>query len=154
MKKNIVIILILILIVIIVLISTKYYFSQKRTPSISEEEAPEEEQKIILPKILYNLTGVIHELNKGSLLFEASIPQIDENGQPVEKTETREAKITQLTKFTQLTFIETEPGRKIPKETPITFQDFKIGDYIEVISNQDISQAEEFEATQIRILPK
>lgn len=84
MKKNIVIGVILILVILLGLISTKYFFSRKRI-SIS----PKKEQKITLPKILYNLTGIIQKLEKDSLTFEATMPQVDEKGQPVEKTEIR-----------------------------------------------------------------
>lgn len=152
MKKSIIIVLILVLIILIGVIATKYYFSQKITSGPPEKEPPPKEE-IKLPKTIYNLAGAIQKLEQNALLFGATINQLDQNGQLVQRIETRKAIITQTTKLTSLTFTETEPGRKTPKETPITFKDLKLGDYIEVISNRDISQAEEFEATQIRVLP-
>ena len=129
----------------------KYFFPPKISPP---EETPKEEPKIILPSILYNLSGVIKELEQDSFLFGAKLTELDEKGQILEKTEIRKVIITSTTKFNRLTFVETEPGRKTIKESPIIFQDLKVGDYIEAVSNQDISRAEEFEATLIRILPK
>lgn len=132
-----------------------YYLSRVRAPSLPPEtEIPEEIPKITSPKILYNLAGTIEKIEKDSIIFKATIPQLDEKGQPIEKTEIRKAQITPATKFTRLTFVEIEPERKTPKETPITFKDLQVGDYIEVVSNRDISQLEEFETTQIRVLPK
>lgn len=157
MRKILIIGLVVVFLIFIGLISSyNYYISQKKvtpTPTPVEKETPPETPKITLPKILYNLAGTIQKIDKGSLLFEATIPLLDEKGQPITKTETRKVMITPNTKFTRLTFVEVEPGRKTPQETLINFRNLKLEDYIEVISNRDISQAEEFEATQIRVLP-
>ena len=155
MKKNIIIGAIVIFIILAALVlfpwfqSSKAPFPEVKTPG--KEEAP----KIILPKILYNLAGVIQKLEKDTVLLEATIPQLNEAGEPIQKTETRKVLITTATKFTQLTFLAgADPKKKTPVETAVTFKELKAGDYVEVISNQDISQKEEFTAIQIRILPK
>ncbi|KPJ57233.1 hypothetical protein AMJ49_01315 [Parcubacteria bacterium DG_74_2] len=153
MKKNTIVGLIVVFIILIGLISLKLILFKKEAPG-PEAETPQEVPKITPPKVIYNLAGTITKIEKDTLSFEATIPQVDEAGQPITKTEMRKAIIAPLTKFTRLTFVETEPGRKTPKETQISFKDLKIGDYIEVISNQDISRAEEFEITQIRALPR
>lgn len=151
-KKNVIIGLTLVLLFIVIGFSIKkYFFPPKISPP---KETPEEEPKIILPTILYNLSGTIKKLEKDSLSFEAKLTQLDEKGQLIEKMEIRKAIITSTTKFNRLTFVEAEPGRKTIKESPIAFKDLKMGDYIEAVSNQDISHAEEFEATLIRILAK
>jgi len=131
----------------------------KKEPVVSvlpENKTPQKEApKITLPKILYNLAGPVQNFDKISITFEASIPQLDEKGEAITKIEIRKALITPTTKFIRLTFVaQPETDRQTPLEISITFQDIKIGDYIEVISNQDISQKEEFEATLIRILPR
>lgn len=163
MKKNIILLILAVLIVIIVIGGVLCYFllkekiflfSPKEEAGSKDSEIVSEAPKVSLPKVLYNLAGTIKEIENQTILLEASIPQIDEAGQPVAKREMRRVKITNLTKFSLLTFVETQPGRKTPQETSITFKNLKVGDYIDVISNQDISQAEEFEATQIRVLPR
>lgn len=136
-----------------------YYFSKEippsEIPSLVSEEIPQKEIKITLPKVLYNLAGTIKNLEKNSFVLEAGIPLLDENNQVVQKIEIRKVLITSATKISQLTFV-TQAGtdKKTPKEILLTFKDLKIGDYVEVISNQDISQAPEFEVTQVRVLPK
>jgi len=72
-----------------------------------------------------------------------------------QKIESRKVFVTSNTKFSRLTFVAQEgTSQKTPQETNIFFKDLKVKDYIEVISNQDISQSPEFEATQIRVLPR
>jgi len=149
MKKNV----IGLILILVILISLTFLFRLMPNVIPPELKTPEKVQKIILPKTLYNLAGIIQEIETDSLTFEARIPQLDDKGEPIEKTETRKALITPVTKFTRLTFIETEdPKRRVPQETEIAFKDLKIGYYIEAISNQDISQREEFEVIQIRVL--
>lgn len=112
-------------------------------------------KKISLPKVLYNLAGSIQALEKSAVVLEATIPLLDETGQPTTKMEIRKALVTVATKFSRLTFVPTEdPNRKTPKETTITFKDLKVGDLIEVVSNQDITNKTEFEAILIRLLQK
>ena len=146
--------LILFFLVIIIL-----FFSFQKGPEVvlsPEIKVPQKEPpKITLPKIIYNLAGTVKNFDKKSITFEASIPQLDEKGEAITKIEIRTALIAPTTKFTRLSFVtQPETDRQTPLEISITFQDIKIGDYIEVISNQDISQKDEFEATLIRILPR
>ncbi|MBZ9578501.1 hypothetical protein KJA14_01480 [Patescibacteria group bacterium] len=150
MKKIIVISLVLIF---IILIALTLVLKPKAPP---KAEISPEVPEITQPKVLYNLAGSIEKIEflKDSLVLEATIIQIDETGQPIQKTEIRKVIVTPFTKFSHLTFVETEPNRRTPQEASITFKDLKTGDYIEVVSNQDISQAEEFEAIKIRVLPK
>lgn len=133
------------------------YYSKKLSElmPLTKKEITEELPKVTVPKILYNLTGSVQKLNSGSFLFEATIFQPYEKEQPSKITEMRKVLVTPVTKFCRLTFVVQEgTNTKTPQETPLKFQDLKLGDYVEVISNQDISQAEEFEATQVRILQK
>lgn len=131
-----------------------YFISRTEDSEIIKTEK-KQAQKIELPKVLYNLAGLVLQLEKSSFIIEASVPQIDDNGQLSQKTDRRKVNITSATRITRLTFVSQE-GRsgKAPVETPMAFKDIKVGDYIEVISSQDISQASEFEATQARFLPK
>ena len=124
---------------------------------LQEKETPKKEEppKITLPKVLYNLAGPIQELQKDYLIFEASIPQINDAGQLVPKTEARKVLIAPATKFSRLAFVaQAGTNQKTPQETSISFKDLKVKDYIEAISNQDISEAQEFQAIQIRVLPR
>lgn len=154
-----------IIVILIVLLGSilfsNYYLSKKIAEIESQLRPPQKEEitpespKVTLPKVLYNLAGTIQKLEKNSLILEAMIPQVDETGQPVQKSEVRKVIVSPTTKVSRLVFITQEgTDRKVPEETPIIFGNLKIGDYIEVISNQDISEKQEFEVTQIRLLPK
>lgn len=110
--------------------------------------------KITMPEILYNLTGSIQEIEEDAIILEVNIPYVDETNQIAHKTETRKAIVNSETNFSSMIFVDTEePNRKIIQESEITFRDFKIGDQIEVIANQDIKDKQEFEVVQVRILP-
>jgi len=154
MKKIIIVLVLIFIVIFIILIASNLVPKLKAPP---KEEISPEIPKITQPKVLYNLAGSIKKIDflKESLILEATIIQIDEAGQPIEKTEIRKVIVTPITRFTHLTFVTQEGAeRRTPQETSITFKNLKVGDYIEVISNQDISQKEEFEVTQIRVLPK
>lgn len=146
------------LLILFIFLTISYFGKKEAPPPIFQKEEAskkENQQQIILPKVLYNLAGPIQELQKDSLTFEASIPEINGAGQLAPKTELRKVLITTTTKFSRLAFVAQEgTNQKTPQETAISFKDFKVKDYIEVISNQDISQAQEFTAVQIRILPQ
>lgn len=140
--------------------ATTYYFFKgigwglpSETPPPEKVSEGAESPKVTLPQVLYNLAGSIRKMEQDSFLLEASIPILNGNNQLTQKTEIRKVFVTPITRFSSLNFI-TQGNKKIPQETKITFQDLKIGSYVEVISNQDIFQKPEFEATQIRILPK
>ena len=118
------------------------------------EEPPAKVPKITMPEILYNLTGIIQEIERNSIVLEVNIPYVDETNQIVHKIEIRKAIINTDTKFSDMSFIDTEDAnRKTIQESEIIFQDLKIGDQIEVISNKDIKDKQEFEAVKVRILP-
>lgn len=125
-------------------------FTQPSAVISQKAETP----KIILPQVLYNLAGPIKLLDKNFLVLEAAIPQLNELNQVVQKIENRKVLVGPATRFSRLIFISQGEGAGTPKETSITFKDLKINDYIEAVSNKDISQAPEFEATQIRVLPR
>jgi len=143
----IVVVLILLLIIGIIFLKQKLGFGQQKTG--------QENQKITVPKVIYNLAGLVQKLEENSFILEASIPQLDQSGKVTQRKETRKINVTSGTKFSRLTFVA-QPGStgKSPLETPMTFGEIKVGDYIEVIANQDISQAQDFEASQVRELPR
>jgi len=158
--KNIItilLVLILISLIVIILLSILSLFKEDlnefnlpESKSFQREKPP----KVTLPDVVYNLTGTVKKFEKNSIIFEATIPKLNEKNEIVMETELRKALVTPLTKFTRLSFIKQEgTNRETPQEKSITFQDIKINDYIEVISNQNILQKQEFEVTQIRILP-
>jgi hypothetical protein len=130
------------------------FLKQKFWPSV-QPGTGQENQKIVIPKVLYNLAGLVQKTEENFFIMEADIPQLDENGKPIQKKEIRKVIITMSTGFSQLKFVAQEgKAGRAPVETPITFKDIKEGDYVEVISNQDISQDKEFEAGRVRSLPK
>lgn len=144
--------------VVLILAATFLLSSFKETdaPPPLQEEAEEEkkEPEVDLPKVLYNLSGIIKSTGENFFVMEAFIPELDEDNQLVRRAETRKVFITSETKISRLTFVAgEEEGRRTPKETSITFSSLKAGDSIEVISKKDISKIEEFEAIKVRIRP-
>lgn len=110
--------------------------------------------KAELPKVLYNLGGTVESLGADSFIIEAKIPEITEDYILVHRSELRTILVTPQTKITRLTFVvEQGTNQKRPKETEISLAALKLGDSIEVISNKDVREGNEIQATQIRILP-
>ncbi len=105
-----------------------------------------------LPKSIYNVVGVIEEIEKDSIILKANLQKQDDSGKIINYSEYRRAKITSQTKFIKLKFIEIAPGRKAPKEIPISLKDLRKGDYIEVVSNQDVFEEKEFPVIKVRLL--
>lgn len=127
---------------------------QVASPISSTTENTIEPPKITMPKVIYNLSGVIQKIEKNFIILEANISYIDETNQVAMKKETRKIIITPATKFNRLTIVATaqENTKKI-QENEIAAEDLKVGDIIEAIAASDINNVQEFEATQIRILP-
>lgn len=114
---------------------------------------PQEQEKIILPAVIFNISGAIQAINPADLMVKALIIRADSNGVLGRNLEMRKVKITSETKFSQLK-IEEELGRQIIKEIGFAFKDLKVGDYVEVIANYNIINKTEFEASQVRLSPK
>jgi hypothetical protein len=130
------------------------YQGKRKESSSLKPGVPSSVPNVATPGVLYNLAGKIEKLEEGVIIFEAIVPQIDERNQLLSKKETRRAIVTSNTGFSRLIIAtQQESGAETSKENQIDFKDLKIGDYIEVISSQNISQAMEFEATKIRALP-
>jgi len=122
---------------------------------LGQPKVEEVNQNIIVPSVIYNLAGLVKEIKESSFVLEASIPQVDQAGKVTQKKEMRKINVTANTRFSHLTFVA-QPGTtaKSPLETPMNFNEMKVGDYIEVIASQDISKAQDFEASQVRELPR
>jgi hypothetical protein len=101
-----------------------------------------------LPEILFNLSGKITAIEKDAVIFDAIISSRDSNGEIVSDSESRKVIVGPDTSIKKLVFVKNSPI-----ESEIDFMDLKVGNYIEVISSQDINTAAEFTATQIMILP-
>ncbi len=124
------------------------------SPVSSTTENITESPRITMPKVIYNLSGAIQEIEQNFIILEANISYMDETNQVAQKKETRKIIITPATKFNRLTIAATaqENTKKI-QENEIAAEDLKVGDIIEAIAASDINNVQEFEATQIRILP-
>lgn len=104
------------------------------------------QEKIIVPKVIYNLSGRISKIDGNTVIFNAEIYSVDEKGARSVREEERRALVNYQTKFSSLSFVNRSPVDKI-----IKLSDLKPGDYAEILSSSDISNAKEFLATQIRI---
>ena len=118
-------------------------FEAKSTPTVLPKP-----KEVVLPKVLYNLSGKITKLEEGAIVFNAEIISIGSDKKIIKTIESRKAIISAATNFSRLSFVNNSPV-----ETKIEIKDVKEGDYIEAISDKDISKSAEFSATQIRILP-
>ena len=154
MKKNLKIGLILIIALFAILVLANYYSSQKEMVSDVPEEVIEELPKVTLPKVIYNLSGTIQEIQENYFIFAARVPMLDEKGQQIQKEEIRKVLITPATRFVVMTIVEVEPGIRRPEEKEVPLEDFKIGSNIEVISSKNLFVAEEFEAIKIRLISR
>lgn len=167
LKNNpvrLVIIFILLAILIIGVMLFSYFYKEpfKLKPNKQEVASPAssttenmiEPPKITMPKVIYNLSGVIQKIEQNSITLEANISYIDETNQVARKKEIKKIIITPATKFNRLTIVATaqENTKKI-QENEIASEDLKVGDNIEAIAASNINNVQEFEATQIRILP-
>jgi len=131
-----------------------YYQGEQSKPSLPEAGVPSSFPNVATPGVLYNLAGKVEKLEEGIIVFEAIVPQIDEKNQLLSKKETRKAIITSNTSFSRLVIAtQQETGLKKSEENQIDFEDLKVGDYIEVSANQNISKLTEFEAIKVRVLP-
>ena len=149
---------VVLVVVIIVILGGLFYYQNKKEetklpPGESSSETSSENSGVTTPKVLYNLTGIIEEFGENTVYFEADIPQIDEKGQLVSKKEIRKAILEPTTEISRLYFeTHRETGKKIPKEIEMDFEDLKIGNEIEVLSNQNIGELQEFKVTKVRVL--
>lgn len=153
-KKLIILVLFLI---IFLLIFFSLYFSNKDDGKkiIPPEDIPpaQELPKINVPVALYNLFGTVKSIQSEKIIFEAKIPQFDENNRDVSRNEIREIIITPLTEFKSLVFVtDKATGLTLPTELKAVLEDIKIGNYIEVISSKNIKDLKIFEAKRITII--
>ncbi|MBU4257425.1 hypothetical protein KKC04_03355, partial [Patescibacteria group bacterium] len=58
------------------------------SPVSSTTENKTESPKITMPKVIYNLSGVIQKIEQNSVVLEANISYIDETNQVAQKKET------------------------------------------------------------------
>lgn len=107
-----------------------------------------------IPKIIFNLSGPVLEMGENFLSIEATITKLDDEGEVIRTKEKRTALFKPSTKVTRLEFVVQDgTNQKVPKETTVSIGAISIGDFVEVISNRDISEKIKFEATHIRLLP-
>lgn len=155
-KRRFVLTIIIGIVIILIVIGGAFFYYQKKQKESSPPKpgVSSSVPNVSIPGVLYNLAGRIEKIEGEAIVFEAIIPQIDERNQLISKKETRRAIVTSDTSFIRLiTAAQQEAGLGVSQENQITFKDLKIGDYIEVISSQNISQLIEFEAVKIRVLP-
>jgi len=131
---------------------------QKNTAVINTaKEAPGLPKPVIkpsIPDVLFNLSGLIKEHGGSFLMMEADIPSMLESGQVAREKEIRRVLVNTETKVSRLNIITDQQTKKqLIQEVAAVFKDLKVGDLIEVIAKDDISQAYEFTASQIRLLP-
>ncbi|MFA6096460.1 MAG: hypothetical protein WC788_02425 [Candidatus Paceibacterota bacterium] len=144
-------ILIIVLMVLVVAVAIGLGLRQKEGGTTEEpvversdiKPIPEQE-RIIVPKIIYNLSGKITKIDGNTIVFNAEMYNVDEEGVRTVREEERKAIVNPQTKVSSLTFVN-----RTPVEKNIRLSDLKPGDYIEAISSSDISKADDFLAAKI-----
>lgn len=106
------------------------------------------QEKIIVPKVIYNLSGKIKKIDGNTIVFNAEIFSVDEKGERSVLEEERRAIVNSQTKVSSLSFVDRSPVKKEIKPSTL-----KPGDYVDILSGSDISNAEEFLASQITLKP-
>lgn len=122
---------------------------------VADQNAGIAREKIIpkIPRMIYNLTGLIKDLGPSSMQFLANM-QVVENGQIVQSQAEKKVILTDETKFSQLKIItDKKTGNQSIQEVKISRQDLKSGDQAEVIAKENIKDVSEFSASQVRLLP-
>lgn len=115
---------------------------------------PSDSTIITLPRVIYNLSGSVEDIDETFIVINASIFKMNEDRQIAKVTEKRTVFITAETKITELTFIPQEgTNKKLPQESISGVAEISVGDTVEVISNQNIADKQQFRATHVRILP-
>lgn len=104
------------------------------------------QEKIVVPKVIYNLSGRITKIDGNTVIFNAEIFSVDDRGERSVREEQRMAIVNSQTKINSLFFVD-----RSPVEKKIGYGDLKTGDYVEIISSSNISEAKEFIAVQIRV---
>jgi hypothetical protein len=153
--KNI--IFIVIVVGILAAIVFAIFWSMQYTPSHPEaspsQAVPQAVQQPSLPSVLYNLQGTVKSVGANSLVIDAKIPEITQDGEYIHTLQEKTVLITPQTKVSRLSIVVDEAGKKQVKETAITFGTLRQGNSIEVITNKEIRTMIEIPATQIRLLP-
>ncbi len=158
--NRILISLFVIFIVLIISIVSNYYASREvvdKTDTVKKEEvvpAKRKEAVYSTPKVIYNLSGSIEEINQDFLLLRVKIPELTgERSAEFNGPELRKVSFSDDTKFNRIKFTSikgTSRSKVDMVDTPR--EEFLQGDFIEVMANEDIAQISEFEAAQIRKL--
>ncbi|MCK5416685.1 hypothetical protein KAI92_04625 [Candidatus Parcubacteria bacterium] len=138
-----------------------YYSTPTTTIKIIDEddnviktEKITKKPKYNIPEVIYNLTGIIEEVNDNYIILKVRISEGMEEYAPERKgPEMRKVAINSLTRFNKLQFTPI-PGttQKKVEEIQIPSSSFNEGDYIEVIASKDIAIAKDFDASQIKKL--
>ena len=155
-KKSLLIIIIpIVILLFLIIIGLAYFLSEKEEIilDLDQEEEKTNEQKIVIPEIIYNLSGEIKEIKEDYIVFDAIIFKGYEENKPVREKQERRALITPDTKFTAVSFILLEgENKRTIKESETNLKELKIGDSVEVISRQNIKDAQEFEIRELKII--
>jgi len=146
--------LIILSVMLIILIVAKELGILKKDDGVKEEISDDKQdvrpipvqEKIIVPKVIYNLSGRITKIDGNTIVFGAEMYDVGEKGDRSVREEERMAIVNPQTKISILSFVDRSPVDK-----KINFSDLKTGYYVEIISSSDISGAEEFVAAQIRV---
>lgn len=141
-------------ILMIVMVALNLVLPQKEKGVVVEKDKKSDikpvpvQEKIVIPEVIYNLSGKITKIDGNTIVFNAEIYSVDGKGASSVREEQRSAIVNSGTKLSSLSFVDRSPVDK-----KIDFSDLKPGDYVEIVSNSDISGAEEFLATRIRVKP-
>lgn len=127
---------------------------QGASPGQTSGTTTRSETPDLLPKVIYNLSGPVEDIGESFIVINASVFKMTDDGQVSKVIEKRTAFITSETKITKLTLISQEDtNKKLPQESLIIFSQISRGDNVEVISDQNIADKQQFRATHVRILP-
>jgi len=157
-NKKLTIVLFSVLLTVILLIIFFTFFKKEKEKIILPKEEKKEEIQVsavetFVPEVIFSLTGVITDIDKDIVTFNASVPYFNSEGKRANISETRKASIDESTKiFRYLVTKNKQTGKSEITEETLKISNLKIGDEIEVVSGKDIKYKKEFLAIKIRIL--
>ncbi len=159
-KINRVIISLFVIFTVLIISMVANYYASRDIMNMAKDrlvpvvEVKEKEIVYNTPKVIYNLSGSVEEINSDFLLLRVKVPEITgKYSAEFSGPELRKVSFSEDTKFNRLKFIQIKGTSKRTIEVvDVPKEEFVLGDYVEVISGGNIAQVAEFKALQVKKL--
>lgn len=159
MKKAKIFILIIIIVAVITAVVLAIVIAPPKIGPGKNQKGADETTKVEIAEEIYGFSAEVKKIENETLFLDASIPLADATKTPI--TISVRALVNDATKIVKLKFpteIKDKTKPVYPEETPLKFNDLKVGDKIDVAAATNISDniknSTEFTLTNIFIIEK